>query len=193
MVKYTLKRTEKAPFDLKADKIPPMIVVKDDTKPDMMKRNKRRLWRVLCRHPYKLTGEEKRIIIAVAMQETQHMDISEHDGDKKSLSTNVSILNINYDMLHKLGYRGKNFGEALNRPAGLKTAVSYATKAMRTWTAKKFLDFHRGGRTGFDDPRLLGTQEYRNAIAAMMPLLRDNVALASKNDKRIQIDVEHLN
>lgn len=139
-----------------------------------------------------LSKEEKRIIVAMAMQETTHMRLDQRDMSKDNSSAkNVSILNCNIDMMRQLGWTFDN-GELMNTPQGLAHAVAYTVQGMRQWGVRRLLDFHRGGRTGFNDGVSYDCYGYRNAIATMLPLLRSDLRLARDNGFRIEISVKHV-
>lgn len=180
----------KDPQDLKAPGNAPYKLVHYG---DRLKGNKALLWRVL--NHLSATAEEKRMVMAIAMQETTHMASDQRDTSKDDAggARNVSILNVNIDMLGQAGYRadGDAWGP-LNETRNLPVVCDWTIQAMRKWGCRCLLDFHRGGRTAFKDGKSYGADGYRNAIATMMPLLRADIDLAARNDLRIEIDVRHV-
>ena len=139
------------------------------------------------------SGQEKRLLIAVAMGETNTMSDSDVDHTKDGTSAaNVSIFNENIDMLQQLGYSGNDNGMALNRPENLSVVAAYNLKAIRTWGAARYLNFHRGGRTAFNDGVSYGSESFRNAVATVMAQLMTDMHLARDDDRRVQADVPHV-
>ena len=117
------------------------------------------------------------------------MNASERDSHKDfSSSANISILNINFDMVTRLGYTEKDWGESLDDPSRLEDAVGYLIKALRTWGVERTLNFQRGGSTAFDDGVSYGAEEYRNAIATIYNCIAADPSL--ENDgRRVEINV----
>ena len=72
---------------------------------------------------------------------------SERNVTSSGLSATCSALNLNFDMLEKVGYNGN--GVSLNDDANLPQAVDLLVKAIHKWGAKRTLDFHCGGSTAF--------------------------------------------
>lgn len=157
--------------------------------PDLA-RNKKEVWKNL--NLLRGTWLEKRLLIAVAMQETCHMSLSERDASKDGTpSENVTLFNMNVDMVRFVGVP-ENVIALLNTRQGLVSGCAVALHAMRTLGVKRFLDFHRGGRTGYDDGVSYDCVGYRTAIATMLPLLIDYLTLASSDDRRIDISTPHV-
>ena len=137
--------------------------------------------------------QEKRLLIAVAMGETNTLSASEVDHSKDgSSAANVSIFNENIDMLQRLGYAGNDNGMALNRPENLSVVAAYNLKAIRTWGATRYLNFHRGGSTGFNDGVSYGCASFRNAVATVMARLMNDMDLSRNDDRRVQANVPHV-
>ena len=108
------------------------------------------------------TPQEKAICMAVGMQETQNMSVGERDASKDGSSgANVSAFNLNADMLKKLGCPDP---QALNDPSKQGEALGYMLKAIRTWGTEGFLNYQRGGSTGFQDGQSYDCAGYRSAI-----------------------------
>jgi hypothetical protein len=138
------------------------------------------------------TAAEQSLVMAIAMQETTLMTIGEIDRSKDNTpAANVSILNINIDMLQQLGYSAKDFGSPLNEPSELVVAVSYMIKGFRTWSVPRTLNFHRGGRTAFNDGSSFGASEYRNSIATIYAQIRKDPSLL-EDGRRVEVDVPHV-
>ena len=135
------------------------------------------------------TPQERALIIAIAMQETTTMDIRDRDAHKDgTMSANRSIININYDMLTKLGYVKDDNGASLDDPAQLGLAVSYMLKAFRQWDVQRALNFHRGGFTAFTDGTSYGAADYRNAINSIYNAMAADLTLMS-DGRRVEVAV----
>ena len=135
------------------------------------------------------TPQEKALVIAMAMQETTLMSINQRDANKdRTPSANVSILNVNFDMLTRLGYTTKDWGASLNAPIQLVTVVGYLLKAFRSWGIQSTLNYQRGGYTAFQDGVSYGAAEYRNAIVTIYNKIASDMALET-DGRRIEINV----
>ena len=135
------------------------------------------------------TAQEKALIIAIAMQETTTMDVRDRDTHKDGTpSANRSILNINYDMLTKVGYVKNDNGASLDDPAQLGLAVSYMLKAFRQWDVKRALNYHRGGFTAFTDGTSYGATDYRNAINSIYNAIAADLTLML-DGRRVEVVV----
>jgi hypothetical protein len=148
---------------------------------DALRTNKRLLKAALV--AAQASPAETALIVAIAMQESTYMSSKEIDRSKDGTSSaNVSILNLNYDMLVQLGYPNKDFGVPLNEPAALKDAALYLVRT---------LNFHRGGRTAFNDGQSFGAAEYRNSIATIYAQIAKDPTLLD-DGRRIEVDVPHV-
>lgn len=134
-------------------------------------------------------AQEKAVIIAIAMQETTLMSLNQRDASKdRTPSANVSILNLNYDMLTKLGYTGGDYGASLNDPTKLTQVVGYLLKGFRTWGFQSTLNYVRGGSTAFRDGVSYGAATYRNAILTIYNQIAKDQSL-QKDDRRVEVNV----
>ncbi len=105
-MKVTTKKTEADPFDLRATRTLKCDLVIDKDKKGLLQKNKKELWNMLNMCKFELTDEEKFLLIAIAMQETRHMETSERDKTKDGTdSANLTKFNLNIYMLRQLGYR----------------------------------------------------------------------------------------
>ncbi|MCX6106317.1 MAG: hypothetical protein NTY08_10860 [Proteobacteria bacterium] len=133
--------------------------------------------------------QEKALIIAIAMQETTYMRGSERDGSKDGTSSaNISILNMNIDMVQMLGYSRGDGGAYLNSDEHLSEAVSYLLKAFRTWGVERTLNFQRGGRNAFNDGVSYGAGDYRNSIATIYNKIAQDQALLT-DGRRVEVNL----
>ena len=138
------------------------------------------------------SSQEAALILAIAMQETVYMSESERDGSKdQTPSANISFLNVNYDMLTKLGYARQDFGSSLNDSPQLNTVVGYLVQAFRAWGIERTLNYQRGGSTAFNDGVSYGAATYRNAIQTIYQQIARDPALAT-DGRRVEIDVPHV-
>jgi hypothetical protein len=96
--------------------------------------------------------------------------------------------NINGDLIQ---YTGSQIESSLNTWGGLNEAVHILKQAVQRLGVNGFLDFQRGGRTGFINHVSYGCYDYRNAIASMMKVLDRNPTLLT-DSRRINLDVEHV-
>jgi hypothetical protein len=136
------------------------------------------------------TTSEQAVVMAIAMQETTHMDVSQRDAGKDGTpAANVSAFNLNVDMVAQLGFKGNT--QSLNDQGNIGTAVGLLVKAMRTWGTKRLLDFQRGGRTGFEDGVSYGCASYRNAIGTSYNLIMADPTLLT-DSRRVTISVAHV-
>jgi hypothetical protein len=98
----------------------------------------------------------KSLLFALFGLESEQM--YNHDGtaqrdsskDNQGLSKNVSPLNMNIDMLNVIGFKGNP--NDLNYISNIKQTVSVAIQAINYLGMSGFLNFHRGGRSGYNDP-----------------------------------------
>ena len=133
--------------------------------------------------------QEKALIIAIAMQETTFMRGNERDANKDGTqSANVSLLNMNIDMIQMLGYTRGDGGAYLNSDERLSEAASYLVKAFRTWGIERTLNFQRGGRTAFNDGTSYGAADYRNSIATIYNKIAQDQAFLS-DGRRIEVNL----
>lgn len=70
------------------------------------------------------------------------------DGDK--LAKNVSPVNMNIDMLNMIGFNGNP--NNLNKLSNIKETVKTVLLAVKKLGLEGFLNFHRGGRTAYNNP-----------------------------------------
>ena len=144
-----------------------------------------------------VTIQERAVLTAIAMQETNKMSSTMYDASKddwynggKGPATNYGLLNLNQDMINRvdpsLGIDQKRL-DAMNYDNydSFKTSLSAAVKAIRKtdedstkqgkWQyMDSFVNFHRGGYGGFkmvvNNKTECGScycQDYRNHIASI--------------------------
>ena len=135
---------------------------------------------------------ERALVVAMAMLETTDMDPSQRDGSKDgTASANVSILNLNADMVISLGYQGSDNGASLNNPANLSQAVKLLLHGFRTWGIPQTLNFQRGGRTAFNDGVSYGAAAYRSTIATIYGQIAADASLLN-DGRRIEVYLVHV-
>jgi hypothetical protein len=139
----------------------------------------------------KLPPERRALMIAMAMIETNHLDYAERDKSKdhdKKGAANVSLFNINMDLLRELGC--VLTPSTLNLPNTLSTTMIHMNQGIDWWGIYGFLDFVRGGRKAFKDHQSYGATDYRRAVATALTLIDGDPALLS-DDRRIEMNVPH--
>jgi hypothetical protein len=156
-----------------------------------LKANKEQLQRVfeVCGIP----DEDRALMVAMAMIETKTMSPSERDAskDKKpDKSANVSIFNLNEDMLRELHYPNKDIHQ-LDLLSSLPTVVVLIERGIRAWNVVRMLNFVRGGRKAFIDGWSFGVDGYRDAVATILRLFDEDPALVT-DDRRVEINVPHV-
>jgi len=135
------------------------------------------------------TEQELALVISIAMQETTLMVANQRDAHKdRTPSANVSFLNLNYDMLTRLGYTGNDYGASLNAPDQLGTVVGLLLKGFRTWGIQSTLNYIRGGYTAFQDGSSYGAAGYRNAIVTIYNQIADDKSFET-DGRRVEVNV----
>lgn len=139
----------------------------------------------------------------LGMQETTHLDVNQRDKSKDQTdAANATMLNMNYDMVRNgAGYSGsrEKFLDDLNNhgEASLKTGLKLLITCFdNTNSSPPFgiiptLNYHRGGYTGFINPKLYGCQEYRDAIATIYNKFNEDPDLLN-DSRRVEIDVPRV-
>jgi hypothetical protein len=130
-----------------------------------------------------------KLMLAIAMLETNTMDPDQRDTGKTGDSTNYSLWNVNRDMLSRLPSAPAT--EILNQWSGLAKVVQFLKEAVNKFGLNGFLNFHRGGSTGYADGVSYGCQDYRNAMASMVRILDNNADLMD-DSRRIDMVVGHV-
>jgi hypothetical protein len=130
----------------------------------------------------------QKLFLSIAMVETNSFDPQDRDGGKSGDSTNYSQFNINQAFLRYVGFNGNP--NSLNQWSSLNQIVHILKSAVKQLGVNGFLNFHRGGETGFTDGRSYGCHYYRNSIASMMRAMDNNPSLMT-DDRRIDIYVKH--
>lgn len=142
-----------------------------------------------------VTNRDRRaLLLAMAMLETNRLSLSERDCGKDSLqacgTANVSIFNLNLDMLRELGL-ARGAEAALNTDAGLPEAVRWLERAFARWGEGRTLAFVRGGRTAFEDGVSYGAKQYSDVIYYIRELIRRDEALFS-DGRRVEVYLQHV-
>ena len=133
----------------------------------------------------------KCLLLSMAMLETNTLDVNDRDASKDGShgAANVSIFNLNMDMIHRLGYTDDS--EFLNEPYNLSIVVRILWDALYTWGIDQTLDFIRGGYVGFMDGVSYGCQDYRNTIGTIYNVIRNDPSLLV-DSRRVEIYLEHV-
>ena len=136
---------------------------------------------------------ERALIVAMAMMETNDMEPSQRDSSKDGTpSANISILNLNADMVQQMGYTGTDNGASLNDPSKLPFVVGLLLNGgIRTWGVQRTLNFQRGGSTAFNDGVSYGAADYRNAIATIYAQIAADITLLN-DSRRVEVTLNHV-
>jgi len=147
--------------------------------------NKRRVVAELKKN---FNDAQLKLMLAIAMLETNTMDPDQRDTGKSGMSENFSLWNMNRDYLSRLP-GGVDY--EMNKWSGLDIAVNRLKAGLNKWGVNDFLNFHRGGATGLADGVSYGCQDYRNAMASMVRILDNNPDLMD-DARRIDMVVGHV-
>ncbi|KAK9902889.1 hypothetical protein WJX75_009903 [Coccomyxa subellipsoidea] len=153
------------------------------------------------------TDEQKKLIMSMAMLETEYMWGRDNSKDHEGDAMNVWCLNLNLDMLRQVGYTGN--GNDLIAPDSLPKIVGYLLKwftgqaelngaAQKSPYVKSTLNFVRYGRKGYDSADTdhvieLNCRDYRSAILTVYKALENPPPAGHKklweSDDRLGIDI----
>ena len=139
-----------------------------------------------------LPHDQRCLLTAMAMLETNTMSIGERDAGKDHLTNgaaNVSIFNLNVDMVRRLGFTGSP--GHLNRPEALRAVVDLLTAAFKQWGTERTLAFVRGGYTAFQDGHSYGAKEYIATIYRIRDAVRADAALLT-DGRRVEVYLQHV-
>lgn len=138
-------------------------------------------------NPHKLA-----LMMAMAMLETTTMTVSCRDCSKDGLadrSANCSMFNLSEDLLTYIGFRGRF--EDLNVASNLVIVVAQIDAGLQRLGVEGFLNFVRGGRTGYLDGTSYGAADYRSTIATILSVMDAHPALLT-DDRRVDISLPHV-
>jgi hypothetical protein len=138
-----------------------------------------------------ISGQRRFIMMAMAMLETNTMTARDRDASKDGSggAKNVSLWNLNVDMLGRLGYTG-NF-DALNDDANIPEVVGLMNKAFDKWGIERTLNFVRGGYSAFVDGKSYGAVEYRDVIKSITTAIVNAPSLMT-DSRRVEIYLVHV-
>ena len=141
---------------------------------------------------------ELKMVYAIINMETNNADNAQRDYTKSGdLSENVSALNMNIDCLITGGvdidYQKNGQFHPLatlmntNSQEGVDATVEAFLKAYRYFGSYEFLNFHRGGSSGWKDGTSHDTKSYRVSAANLIRTLSDDVTDPFyTNDERLE-------
>jgi hypothetical protein len=132
------------------------------------------------------------LFVCMAMIETQHLAYYERDLLKNANtdgSANVSIFNLNEDMVQRLGCKLSR--EQLNEESALPRIVHLMTFGIDVFGLAPFLNYVRGGYDAWKDGVSYGAAGYRQAVATAVKLMDEWPNLAA-DDLRIEMHVPHV-
>ncbi len=103
--------------------------------------------------------------------------------DYDALSKNYSPLNMNKDMLNHIHFKGDT--NRLNRAENINDCVATLLLAIQELSLDGFINFHRGGRTGYQHPNKseFKIPMFKNGIYHMMQKFQQDTSLWSDGRK----------
>jgi hypothetical protein len=146
--------------------------------------------------------ERRALMLAMAQIEAYLLEPKQIDHSKDDFpdkSENVSVFNLNEDMLIELGYRldasanEKKYRELireLNNDGALPMVVGLLNQAFDKWGVVKTLCFVRGGRKAFKDGKSYDAHNYLKAVATSLRLMDEDPGWLV-DDRRIEMTVVH--
>lgn len=132
------------------------------------------------------------LMTAMAMQESTTMSVDDRDRSKDSMtngSANYSMFNLSEDLLTYTGFTGRL--SDLNVASNLPLVLVQIQKGINKLGLASFLNFVRGGRTGFTDGVSYGAGEYRSTIATILSVIDLHPALLT-DGCRVEISLAHV-
>lgn len=132
------------------------------------------------------------LLMSMAMLETTTLNTAHRDTTKDDCTngaTNVSLFNLNTDMIKELKFSYTN--DFLNDPKNLYVIVHILITAIRLWGVNRLLNFVRGGRTAFNDGHSYGAADYRNTILSIYKVVKSDISLMT-DSRRVQIYLQHV-
>jgi len=125
------------------------------------------------------SSSEKAVILAVGMQESQHMSACERDQKKDgSASENVGALNFNVDEAKKFGCADPR---SLNSDSAMGKEATTMLNGIRAEGVDKALNLHRGGTTAEQDGVSYGAVGYRAGIMAVANKIQQDPSLMTSS------------
>jgi hypothetical protein len=131
------------------------------------------------------------LLLAMGMLETNTLSSAYRDTSKDSqgCSANVSLWNLSLDLVKRLGFTGDPW--SLNNPAMIPTVVKLLVWGVVNMGVNNLLNFVRGGATGYRDGVSYGVGEYRDTIATIVSVIKNNTSLMT-NDRRVEVFLKHV-
>lgn len=131
------------------------------------------------------------LILSMGMIETNTLNTADRDRSKDNRtdgSANVSLFNLNVDMVVRLGYRRP---WDLNDPRRIPDAVCLIQRAIRRWGLIRTLNYVRGGYTAFMDGRSYGAGDYRRTVKTTLAAI-DRDSRLMRDGRRVEIMLPHV-
>lgn len=124
------------------------------------------------------TAEECMLLLAMGMQETTLLTSAQRDASKDAYAmadgmANVSLWNLAFDLVTGLCFGGSPW--RLN--ADPTSAACLLLSGIRRWGIPNILNFVRGGRTGVQDGVSYGAWAFRNTIATIVRVIKNDTSL----------------
>lgn len=109
-------------------------------------------------------------------------------------SKNYSPLNMNYDMLKNYVHYKGNF-DSLNKIANIKECVKVLIQAVNKLGLGGFVNFHRGGRSGYENPKKYEAkfkmQAFRVGLYNIMMKYMEDTSLFT-DGRKVWSDIPHV-
>jgi hypothetical protein len=111
------------------------------------------------------------------------------DFDK--LWKNYSPLNMNGDMLKRIGFKGNK--DKLNKAGNIKLVVATLLQGIKKLGLEGFINFHRGGATGYKQPNNpeFKIPIFKNGIYHMMQKFEGDHSLWT-DGRKVWADIDHV-
>lgn len=132
------------------------------------------------------------LFLAMGMIETTHLTSEQRDTSKDMCakgSANVSLFNLNIDMVKRLGFQGDM--NTLNNVYNLPSVVDILQKGLKQWKVVPLLNYIRGGYTAFKDGQSYDVWNYRNTVATILKVFDMEPSLLY-DDRRVEIYLKHV-
>ena len=139
-----------------------------------------------------IADDKSATMLAMAMLETNTLCVEHRDAskdDRTDGAANVSLFNLNIDMIRYLGFDDDFV--SMNRQENVGRIVYMIDKAFGTWGIERTLNFVRGGRTAFVDGVSYGAPEYRDVISTITNAILADPSLRT-DSRRVEIYLQHV-
>jgi hypothetical protein len=125
-----------------------------------------------------------RMAMAIGMLETNTFNPAQRDHSKTGASTNYGLWNINKDMITRAGQSPKS----LNSLSKINDGAKVVAALIKQYGVNGFLNYLRGGYSGWKDGVSYDCAGYREGIASMVRMIDADPKLLT-DDRRIDMIV----